>query len=232
MPANDPVDEVFAAPLDEFVAARKRAVAELKKRGDDEAAAEASALRKPTVPVWIANQLARRHKQELRGLTKAADRLRKVQSSGDFDRFGEAQAGFGSALDALRDGAREILAEAGRPAGDPVMARVNDVLRAAASDPDAREALEAGRLTEELEAPGFAGLSPAAGARPASRKPREKTMAELAREAREEARREQRAALGDQLAAAQADAKRLRRELERAEKAVAQAQVALAKLDR
>ena len=58
-PVADPVDRLYAAPLDDFVAVRKDVVKELKAAGDDERAAEVGAYRKPSVLVWALNQAAR-----------------------------------------------------------------------------------------------------------------------------------------------------------------------------
>jgi hypothetical protein len=227
MARGDVLDEVFAAPLDEFVAARKRAVDELKSRGEAERAAEAAGLRKPTVPVWVVNQLARDEKQRLRALVEAADKLRKVQTSGDLARFDEAQAEFASALGELRERAKALLERAGRAAGDGVLTRISETLRAAATDPGSRDALEAGRLTEELDAPGFAGLAVLSGARPQRQAaPRKPSKAEKAA-AREQARREKQAALEQELREAEAELTRTRRDFERAERTVARLRAAL-----
>ena len=231
MARGDVLDEVFAAPLDEFVAARKRAVDELKSRGEKERAAEAASLRKPTVPVWVVNQLAREKPRRLGSLVRAADKLRKVQTSGDLTRFDEAQAEFAQALGELRASAKEVLERAGRGAGDTMLTRVFDTLRAAATDPGSRDALEAGRLTEELDAPGFGGLELLAGAPPQQKaRPREPSKAEQAAAAREEARREKRAALEEELRGAEAELAGLRRDVERAERTVERLRASLDRL--
>ena len=136
------------------------------------------ALAKPSVAAWTVNQLARRRGARMKELLKAADGLRKAQE--------RALAGKGG--DALRDArqrerelvtelrreARTLLAESDRPATDAVLERVASTLSNAAVDPDARELLEAGRLTEEVDSSGFdafAGmaLSPTSAKRPAAK---------------------------------------------------------------
>ena len=56
---TDRLAELFAAPLDEFVATRNRIAKELRAEGNETEAADVAALRKPTTVVWGLNQLAR-----------------------------------------------------------------------------------------------------------------------------------------------------------------------------
>ena len=54
--------------LSEFTAARNELAKRLRKAGQDDAAERVQALKKPSVPVWAANQLARRHPDEVQAL--------------------------------------------------------------------------------------------------------------------------------------------------------------------
>jgi hypothetical protein len=208
------LDHLYVLPPAEFTAARNTLARRLKDTGQREAAARVQALRKPTVPVWVINQLARRHSEQVEALVAAADELRQAQEAalkeGAQERLRKATADERDAVRALTHGTQEILSE--RPAA-AVLDRIASTLRAAALDPDIRDLLAAGRLNEELEPAGFGGLGgievPAAPKRPQKRAParptEERRRKERLRKLRERA---------DKLAAAAAEAER---EAERAE---------------
>jgi hypothetical protein len=162
------LDRLFALRLDEFTAARNDAVKRLKSAGDEEAAERVAALTKPSVPVWTINQLARQDKSAMRALVDAAAKLRKAQeralAGGDSDALRAAQAEERDALRALTQRAGGILEESGRPASRAVLERIRSTLGAAALAEPTRDALKAGRLTDEVEMSGFdalAGIEPA-----------------------------------------------------------------------
>jgi hypothetical protein len=99
------------------------------------------------------------------------------------------------AVRALARLGRDILADEGRPASEAIVDRIAKTLDAAALDEGVRFQLRAGRLTEELEPPGFevlAGLAPARPRSPGASKPKD-TGAAAARRAVAEAKREVRA---------------------------------------
>src|SRR4029453_16856721 len=73
------LDRLYALPLEEFTAARNDLARRLTKAGRADAAGEVKKLPKPSVPVWTANQLARREPGELRALLRSAEELRKAQ---------------------------------------------------------------------------------------------------------------------------------------------------------
>jgi len=227
-------DRLFEVPLDEFVAARDQLARELRKEGKDEQAAEVAALRKPTVPVWAVNQLARRRRRDVDLLLDAGHRLRAAQAEADPERAREA---FANARDAereamrrLRAGAEELLAERGG-ASDAMIERVLATLRAAAVTEEGRELLARGRLTEELQTTGFevaASLVPKRKATPAKRPKLDAARADL-----EQARKREREATRRLQAAkrraeeAEAELEKARREAEEASSAVSAAEEAL-----
>jgi hypothetical protein len=162
------IDRLLALPLDEFTTARNDAVKRLKKAGEDEAAERVGALTKPSVPVWTINQLARGDKTGMRALLDAAAKLRKAQEralgGGGSDALRTAQAQERDVLRDLTRKAGELLEEAGRPASQATLERVRSTLGAAALAESTRDALKAGRLTDEVEMSGFdvlAGIEPA-----------------------------------------------------------------------
>ena len=165
---EEELDRLYALPLEEFTKARNDLARRLTQAGRADAAGEVKKLVKPSVPVWTANQLARREPGELRALLRSAEELRKAQEralggkgvSDLQERLVEQRR----AVRALARLGRDILADEGRPASDAIVERIAKTLDAAALDDGARFQLRAGRLTEELEPPGFealAGLTPA-----------------------------------------------------------------------
>jgi hypothetical protein len=211
---GDEIDRLYGLPLDEFTAARNELARRLKREGDEEAAADVSALRKPSVAAWVVNQLARERRGELRALLGAAADVKAGSP--------DAAERFRSAVDELALAGREVLVRAGRQPSDSVLQQVATTLRvAAAEDPDA---LAVGRLTRELRASGFAaalaGSAPPkrAGARtPPRRPPRDRARLEEARRAVAEAR---------------AQAAQLRRDALEADRAARQARAALESAER
>jgi hypothetical protein len=217
------LDELFGRPLAEFTSARNELARRLKKAGQDDAAARVQALKKPSVPVWAVNQLARRHPDEVEELVSAGEKLRKAQEAafqgGGREAVREATAAERTAARTLTRLAHELLEAEGRPATRAVTDRIGSLLRAAAVNPEAGELLAAGRLTEEVESTGFgavAGIAPTRPPRPRA-KPRPKEDVERQRREQELRRLQARA---DQLdrRAAEAEAR-----AERAEQAAAEA---------
>jgi hypothetical protein len=184
------VDRLFVLPLDEFTSARNDAVKRLKNAGEAEAAERVAALTKPSVPVWTINQLARQDKAAMKALLDAAAKLRKAQeralAGGSPDALREAQRNERDALRDLTHRAEAILEQAGRPASRPVLERIRSTLGAAALADPIRDALKAGRLTDEVEMSGFDAL---AGIAPAPRK-RGQPPDELAERRKQKAERE------------------------------------------
>jgi hypothetical protein len=157
------IDKLFALPLEEFTAARNELAKRLAKDGEKERADEVRGLAKPSVPAWTINQLARSEKPMVRALLDAGAKLRRAQEQalggGNPDALRSAQSEEREALRALTHRAGEILREAGKPAGQAVLERINGTLGAAAVTEDAREDLKAGRLTSEFRMSGFESLA-------------------------------------------------------------------------
>src|SRR5919199_2554285 len=150
------LDRLYGLPLGEFTQARNDLAARLRQAGQKEAADEVKSLRKPTVAAWTVNQLARTRKQDVRKLVRAGERLRKAQAealTGDSARLREAQAEEREAVRTLTAHARELVES------DATVERVAATLRAAVVDPESLALVQAGRLSEEVEASGFGALT-------------------------------------------------------------------------
>jgi len=208
---EDEVDRLYGLPLEEFASARDALARRLRGEGLKEEAAGITALRKPVLAAWVVNRLARSNRKDVRALVSAAAAIRAGRRGAD-DRFREA-------LDRLAAAARQVLVEAGRKPTDAVVREAVTTLRsAAAADP---ESLSAGRLTQPVEATGFAAMAGAVVQAP------ERSLGAPKRESRRQdvARIEKARAA---LTAAQDEARQLRREAEAAERA---ARAARAKAD-
>ena len=230
--AEEEIDRLYGLPLDEFTRARDELARRVRQDGDAGRAAEIKQLRKPSVPAWVVNQLARRRELDMQRLVKAGEQLAGAQveamrgQSGDA--FLQARRDEQHALEALATGAKEVLADAGR--GAAALDRVLATLRAGSLTEDGRALLKSGRLTEELEPPGFeafAGLDiptrpPRPGLDPKEARRLKRELGKLETQAATAERRAEK--LREELREAEAEASRLDGERRRAEEELAAAE--------
>jgi len=235
------VDALYASPLDEFVASRKRLADELKREGAAADARRFGALAKPTLSAWLTNQTVRHAPALVRELLAATDVVsaaqRKLPGSKDFAAAVAAQRRI---VEQLTAQAQAVGAKLGGTGAD-VLDRVTNNFRWGAIPGPEREALSQGRLLRDVAAPGFGGFGDAVAddaeppPRPAppqaaptghtkSAAPSDKTdagrKAEAARAAAE-AERERKQSVARHNAAlreAQRETTQARRKLERAER--------------
>jgi hypothetical protein len=183
----------------------------------------------------------------VRALLRSAEDLRKAQQRAlggkgaqDLAKRVEDQR---HAVRALARLGREILQSEGRAVSDAIVDRIAKTLEAAALDDGSRFLLRAGRLTDELEPPGFdalAGMATAAATTkrgPAKSVTKRERVADARRrlqEARQEARATSRAATDAEREAEQADsaAAAARREAEAARERADEAEQAVADAER
>ncbi|MGH7284150.1 MAG: hypothetical protein ACRELY_21705 [Polyangiaceae bacterium] len=80
---DEELDEAFArvyrATPEDFVAVRKAVVAELREKGQKEAATAIGEAKKPTSTAWAVNQLALSHRAAFENFIDAVEALRKAQ---------------------------------------------------------------------------------------------------------------------------------------------------------
>jgi hypothetical protein len=213
------LDDLYALLPADFTLARNDLAQRLKQAGQVEAAARIKQLRKPTVPLWAVNQLARRHPDQIRALLDTGDRLREAQQAalrGESQELRTATAEERKLLRSLTQRGEELLQEVGHSA-DPK--RIAGTLRVAAVDPAGRGLLEQGRLSDELEPTGFGAI---AGmeipSKPTAKEETPKTPSPAVQRRREERLRK----LRDGVTKA-------KREAAKAERAAARAEASLAK---
>jgi hypothetical protein len=228
-PDPEAVDRLYGLPLDEFTAERDELAARLRKEGHRDAADQLKKLRKPGVAAWALNQVRRNDPRQVEELIETGERLRAAQE--------ELLSGAGrEALDRAAEDERRLVAElarhaerelvaAGRSVSGVVQERLRDTLRAVATDEEAREALDAGRLHRDYTPSGLGSLLGSKTA-PAKRDGRTRQLEERLEQAREKQRQldgdlaESRRRLRD----ARREATRAAAELERAEAAQEQAE--------
>jgi hypothetical protein len=222
--ADDALERLYAADLEEFTAERTTLVRELRDAGRDDDAEEIAGRRKPPLPAFLANRLARERSREMGSLIGAAQKLSQAHRSGNAEALRDAQAELGETLRKLVSAASEV---AGRQVSDPVEQRLAETLRAAAVDSGAAALLRRGILPDEVEASGFdalAGMSLKRAAAPKTsgrRRDLRTTKAETVRAKQlksslDEARRDLRAA-ERALGTAERDAARARKRVEELE---------------
>jgi hypothetical protein len=147
---SDVLEQLYGAEPDDFVAERKRLERLLRDEGRDEEAAELAKLRKPPVPVYAANRLAREHADDLAKLIAAGERLAGAHGRGDADELRGAQR-------ELTDRVTTLVRQADLT--DAMEQRLGVLLRAAVSDADNAELLRRGVLSEEVEPTAFDALA-------------------------------------------------------------------------
>jgi hypothetical protein len=158
------IDHLFGLPLNEFTSARNELAQRLEREGDNGAADEIRALRKPSVSAWTINQLSRFDPDAVRDLVDAGDAVRKEQKrllreAGKPDSLRDALAKERKAINSLTERARGVLEKAGRPTTEATLQRIAGTLQVAAVEDGGRELLKAGRLTGDLEPTGFGAFT-------------------------------------------------------------------------
>jgi hypothetical protein len=228
--------ELYGLAPGKFTAARNARAKQAREAGDKELAAAIAKLPRPAVTGWLANQLVRRHADDVRALLELGEELREATASLDADRLRELSRRQRQAVDALVEQARRLGRDAGQTVSEDTARGLAETLHAALADPEAADQLAAGQLTGVLSRSGFPGEAP-----PVPRKPVPKGDRRAAAEQEVEAARgEERARAAERdetaralaaaersLAAAQESAEALQRQLDEALDAQADAEKAV-----
>jgi hypothetical protein len=159
---DEEIDRLYRLPLGEFVQARNDLAAALKKGGDPEAARRVRDLPKPSASAWAINQLYWTARPALHDLITVSDRHRRAQQAalaGDGSEIPAAERDRARAIEEAIRRIRDILANSGQAASDSLMRRVAATLEALASYGSENPNPLRGRLSEDLQSPGFGALS-------------------------------------------------------------------------
>ncbi|MEA2296037.1 MAG: hypothetical protein QOE86_3676 [Solirubrobacteraceae bacterium] len=197
------IDELYRAPLAEFVAERKRLAAQLRAGGDRAAAAELAKLPKPSAAAWALNHVSREAPDTVGAWLAASVALRTAATNArevGGEAIRAASTRQRAATAELLTLVRELARPNGKPPSEPVLDRVRGLLQVAAGDPAVAAALRAGRLTErELETDLSSLLPPSSSpaAPPSPAAPARDTAAEEAARARADLERRVGAAVAE-----------------------------------
>ena len=160
------LDRLYTAALEDFVKLRNDLAGRLKKEGDEEGAAGVAALKKPSVSAWLVNQVARTAQLEVQRLINAGEAIEQEQRrsiSGDASTgFADARGEESAVITRLRTTAKTVLPSVSAATLD----RVANTLRAGSATSQGRDLIKKGRLTEDLDPPGFEAFSGLAIAAP------------------------------------------------------------------
>jgi len=162
MASERPLSQV---PPDEFVEARNALARRLRESGKTDEAKRVAALRRPSTPLWIVNQLGPQAPAAVEALIEATQRARRAQvHTAARDELREAMHAQRQALQELLRAAEKAASGIGTRITPEIQRRIQDTVQtAAAADP---KALREGTLEQELSAAGFGALltGPAAAA--------------------------------------------------------------------
>lgn len=154
------VDGLFMLPLTEFVSARKTLATRLSKEGHADEANRVKSLTKPPISAWTVNQLYWQHRESFNRLITAGERFRKAQASGSARKISDMREALDErrqALAHLSDLATGLLQDAGHNPSLDVIRRITTTLEAVSAY--ASQSEEPGRLTKDVDPPGFESLA-------------------------------------------------------------------------
>ena len=181
---GDEVDALFKLPLAEFTGARNTLAAQLKKSGHGDEAALVKGLAKPSVSAWAVNQLYWNHRAAFDRLIASGERFHKVQGSRAAGKVADMRTALDArreALTELSDLATSLLRDAGSNPSLDTIRRVTTTLEALSVYASRSDAPQPGRLTNDVDPPGFDSLasfvpgSSKAAAEPARSTPSQKS---------------------------------------------------------
>lgn len=156
------LDALFQLPLTEFTASRNTLASRLKKEGRAEDADRVKGLVKPSASAWTVNQLFWRHPKDIEALLAVGDRFRKAQAAQLAGKSSDMRGLLNErreALSTLMKHAGAILRESGHTTSPDMTRRITTTLEALATYGDTPGAPRAGRLTDDLDPPGFEALA-------------------------------------------------------------------------
>jgi hypothetical protein len=158
---ND-IDALFQLPLTEFTAARNALAGRLKKAGDAERAEFVKSLQKPSISAWTVNQLFWKQRAAFDTLLDTGEKFRAAQAA----QLSGRSTNLRGPLEARRESlahlsrlAAQVLRDAQHPANPEVMRRITTTLEALSTYGGLAGTPEAGRLSDDVDPPGFETLA-------------------------------------------------------------------------
>lgn len=138
MKIDDLTAALLAQPLDQFTSYRNAKAKELKASGNADLAGQLTGMKKPSVSLWAANQVARSNAAAVRDLRQSAQALAKAQASAGAGRANaaaelrRASEDFQQKLDTVNDAAAAALRQGRHAAGEETLRRAREIFRMAA----------------------------------------------------------------------------------------------------
>ena len=178
---EDDVDSLFKLPLSEFTGARNALAVLLKKNGRGAEANQVKALTKPSISAWTANQLYWQYRDAFDRLIESGARFHKAQTLGSSGKLADMRGALEArreALTQLSDLASSLLRDAGHNPTPDTIHRITTTLEAMSVYASRSDAPPPGRLTGDVDPPGFESLGGfSGGSMPvlAEKPPKEKT---------------------------------------------------------
>ena len=149
------IDALFELPWVEFTGARNTLAAQLKKSGRGDEAVRVKALAKPPVSAWAVNQLYWNHREAFDQLIASGERFHKAQTSGKMAEMRTALDARREALAELTDLATSLLQDADHNPSLDTIRRVTTTLEGMSVYASRSDAPRPGRLTHDVDPPGF-----------------------------------------------------------------------------
>ena len=146
---------LYAAGPDEFMALRKRLVAEAKADQDKAVGGEIGKLRKPSVAAWAVNLVARTAPDVVEELVDLGGQMRDAQSRLDATALTGMRKDRDAAVEAFVRAAAVAVEQEGRSLTPAAQQEVRATAIAALADERATEAVASGQLTRALSYSGF-----------------------------------------------------------------------------
>ena len=159
---EDDLDALFQLPLAEFTAARNALAARLKKAGQTDEAEQLKRLPKPSLPAWTVNQLYHRKRDAFDRLIATGERFRQAQASHLAGKSADIRGPLEArraALSELAKLAAAMLKQAGSNPTPDTMRRITTTLEALSTYGALPDAPRGGRLTDDVDPPGFETLA-------------------------------------------------------------------------
>jgi hypothetical protein len=161
-PLENDVDALFKVPLNEFISGRKTLAARLKQCGHTDDADRVKALVKPSITAWAVNQLYWTHQEEFDRLIETGQRFRQAQTSRSAGKMTDMRVSLEERREVLSDLSRladEVLRDAGHNASPDTIRRITTTLEAMSAYASLPDGLQPGRLTHDVDPPGFDSLA-------------------------------------------------------------------------
>jgi hypothetical protein len=156
------VDDLYKLPVAEFTAARNSLAARLKKAGLIEEANRVKSLGKPSISAWTVNQLFWKQRDSFEQLMTAGERVGQAHALQLAGKTADTRGALATRRDALTNLARlaeSLLRDSGHSPTPETIRRITTTLEALSSRSSMEQNHRPGRLSEDVDPPGFESLA-------------------------------------------------------------------------